>query len=1199
MVGTVAASDPDADGLIYALTDDAGGRFAIDAATGQITVADGSLLDYEVATQHDITVKVTDPGGLSDTATFAITVGDLDDTNEAPSITGLSGDQVDENAADDTVVGTVAASDPDADGLTYALTDDAGGRFAIDATGQITVADGALLDYEDATQHSVTVEVTDPDGLSDTATFAIDVQDVNKSPSITGLSGDQLDENAAADTVVGTVAASDPDADGLTYSLTDDAGGRFAIDPVSGQITVANGALLDYEDATQHNVTVNVTDPDGLSDTATYAIDVQDVNESPSITGLSGDQVDENAADDTLVGTVAASDPDADGLTYALTDDAGGRFAIDAATGQITVADGTLLDHESATQHDITVKVTDPGGLTDTATFAITVGDLDDTNDAPSITGLSGDQVDENAADDTVVGTVAASDPDADSLTYSLTDDAGGRFAIDPASGQITVANGALLDYEDATQHNVTVKVTDPGGLSDTATFAIAVGDLDDTGAAPVIAGLSGQQVDENAADDTVVGTVAASDLDGDGLTYSLTDDAGGRFAIDAATGQITVADAALLDYEDAAQHNITVKVTDPGGLSDTATYAIDIQNVNEAPAIASLSADQVDENVADDTVVGTVAASDPDGDGLTYALTDDAGGRFAIDPASGQITVANGALLDYEDATQHNVTVKVTDPGGLSDTATYAIDVRNVNEAPAIAGLSGDQVDENAADDTVVGTVAASDPDADGFAYSLTDDAGGRFAVDATTGQITVANGALLDYEDATQHNVTVKVTDPGGLSDTATYAIDVRNLNEAPAIAGLSGDQVDENAADETVVGTVAASDPEGDSFTYALIDDAGGRFAIDSSGVISVADGTLLDHEIAGQHDVTVKVTDGGGQSDSATFTIDVGDVNEAPEGLELTGNDVIEGSDPGTVVGTASASDPDGDSLTFALTDDAGGRFAIDPISGVISVADGTLIEYDEATEHNITVEVTDPEGLSGTETFVVDVQKDNSGDDTMIGTDEADTIDGGPGNDSIFGEAGDDVLLGGAGDDFLFGDKGDDQLSGGDGNDQLLGGIGNDLIEGGDGDDELFGSIGDDVLKGGEGNDVLYGSLGSDLLLGGAGNDTLRGEAGADRFVFESLADGVDKVLDFSSAEGDVLAIGNMLEGFAEGDEASFVRLVAFNRDIGGEFETGMTVEVDVDGAANGENYQPLVDLLKVPDSLTDLVDAGNIDFWLS
>jgi len=500
---------------------------------------------------------------------------------------------------------------------------------------------------------------------------------------------------------------------------------------------------------------------------------------------------------------------------------------------------------------------------------------------------------------------------------------------------------------------------------------------------------------------------------------------------------------------------------------------------------------------------------------------------------------------------------------------------------------------------------VAASDLDADSLTYSLTDDAGGRFAIDATTGQITVADGTLLDYEDASQHSVKVKVTDSGGLSDAATYVIDVQDVNEAPAIAGLSADQVDENAFDDTVVGTVAASDPDGDSFTYELTDDAGGRFAIDPSGAITVADGTLLDHEIADQHDVTVKVTDAGGLSDSATFTIDVDNVNDAPEGLELTDNEVIEGSDPGTVVGTASASDPDGDSLTFALTDDAGGRFAIDPISGEISVADGTLLEYDEATEHNVTVEVTDPEGLSDTETFVVEVRKDNSGDDTITGGDEADTLDGGPGNDSLFGGGGDDLLIGGTGDDFLYGDKGDDHLIGGDGNDQLLGGIGNDLIEGGDGNDELFGSIGDDVMEGGEGNDILYGSLGADVLKGGAGNDILQGNSGgasdlgADRFVFESVVDGVDQILDFSSAEGDVLAIGAMLVGFAEGDEASFVRVVPFVREVDGVTQSGVTLEVDVDGAANGENYQQLADLLNVTDSLTDLVTAGNIDFWLS
>ena len=68
-------------------------------------------------------------------------------------------------------------------------------------------------------------------------------------------------------------------------------------------------------------------------------------------------------------------------------------------------------------------------------------------------------------------------------------------------------------------------------------------------------------------------------------------------------------------------------------------------------------------ENAADGTVVGVVSATDPDaGDALTYALLDDAGGRFTIDPTSGAITVADGALLDFETADQHSVVVQVTD---------------------------------------------------------------------------------------------------------------------------------------------------------------------------------------------------------------------------------------------------------------------------------------------------------------------------------------------------------------------------------------------------------------------------------------------------------------------------------------------------------------------------------------------------------
>ncbi len=67
----------------------------------------------------------------------------------------------------------------------------------------------------------------------------------------------------------------------------------------------------------------------------------------------------------------------------------------------------------------------------------------------------------------------------------------------------------------------------------------------------------------------------------------------------------------------------------------------------------------------------------------LTYALIDNAGGRFAIDANTGVITVADGTLLDFEAATSHGISVRVTDQGGLSFDRNFTIAVTNVNEAP------------------------------------------------------------------------------------------------------------------------------------------------------------------------------------------------------------------------------------------------------------------------------------------------------------------------------------------------------------------------------------------------------------------------------------------------------------------------------------------------------------------------------------
>ena len=294
------------------------------------------------------------------------------------------------------------------------------------------------------------------------------------------------------------------------------------------------------------------------------------------------------------------------------------------------------------------------------------------------------------------------------------------------------------------------------------------------------------------------------------------------------------------------------------------------------------------------------------------------------------------------------------------------------------------------------------------------------------------------------------------------------------------------------------------------------------------------------------------------------------NQAPSIVDLSASSVYENAADGTVVGTVSATDPDaGDTLTYALLDDAGGRFAIDPTTGEITVADGSLLDYETAEQHSIVVQVTDGGGLTDSATYSIAVQFDNSGDDALTGDGGDNVIDGGPGNDQIYGQDGNDYLIGGSG------------------NDTLMGGDGDDVLDGGDGDDMLNGWIGSDQMSGGDGHDRLFGYNGNDWLSGGAGNDTLSGGSGADHFVFGGADQGFDTITDFGV--GDVLVFTD-LAGFTAGHEAEYVSLL----DDGSK----TTVLLDVDGAANGSVFDPVAVLNGVTGtSLTDLVNARQIDLW--
>ncbi|WP_018898978.1 cadherin domain-containing protein [Rhizobium sp. 2MFCol3.1] len=667
---TANATDPDGDQVRYSLADDAGGRFKIDANSGVVTVANASLINYEDARSHTITVLAYDGRGESSTQTFTINV-----TNVAPSglaDTDSSNNTVAEGAANGTVVGITAnATDVNGGTVTYSLSDSASGRFAIDSTtGVVTVANGAQLNYESATSHSITVVASDPSGATTSKTFIIGVSNVAPSTPIdSNTANNTVAEGAATGTTVGiTASAADVNGGTVTYSLVDNAGGRFAISSTTGVVTVANGALLDYETATSHSIVVKASDPSGAFTTQTFTIDVGNVAPStPTDTSSAANTVLEGAANGTLVGiTASATDVNGGTVTYSLADDAGGRFAIDGKTGVVTVANGALLDYETATSHSIVVKASDPSGLYAAQTFVIAVGNV--APSAPVDADTTNNTVAENAANGTLVGiTASSSDVNGGTITYTLTNDAQGRFKIDSTTGVVSVANGTLLDYETATSHTITVKAADAAGAFTTKDFTINISDVyegpvntapDAGGPVKVITGNTTTAIPDWAL------LHFARDADGDTLKIT---GASATSSNDTAshTGNVT-----QVTFKDGGQSGGSFSyVVSDGSPKDTDTGSASVVRatgplIGSAGAeiiIASNNGTTIDGKGGDDIIIGG------SGDDVIYAYN----GMFKVDGGAGSDTLQiNGdkAIVDLSSTEIVNVEKLVGQDGGKSD---------------------------------------------------------------------------------------------------------------------------------------------------------------------------------------------------------------------------------------------------------------------------------------------------------------------------------------------------------------------------------------------------------------------------------------------------------------------------------------------------------------------------------------------------
>ncbi|HDZ9145643.1 TPA: cadherin repeat domain-containing protein, partial [Vibrio cholerae] len=267
------------------------------------------------------------------------------------------------------------------------------------------------------------------------------------------------DENSAADTVLGTVKATDADKETVTYSIkSGNDNGWFAIDATTGVITLtAEGAKAltnDFETlANVHSLVVTATEDAGLGEVKhtdiTVKLNEQNLDDNkPVFEGTSTEggysfSYNEGRLAGTTLGTVTAVDADNEKVTYSITSgNTNGWFAINPDTGAITLTqqgqDAEANDFERLiNEHRLQVTATEVTGLGEVkkTIVNVTLTELNIDDNAPKFEGTTDGQYsfnyDENSAADTVLGTVKASDADKETVTYSIkSGNDNGWFAI-------------------------------------------------------------------------------------------------------------------------------------------------------------------------------------------------------------------------------------------------------------------------------------------------------------------------------------------------------------------------------------------------------------------------------------------------------------------------------------------------------------------------------------------------------------------------------------------------------------------------------------------------------------------------------------------------------------------------------------------------------------------------------------------------
>lgn len=526
------------------------------------------------------------------------------------------------------------------------------------------------------------------------------------------------------------------------------------------------------------------------------------------------------------------------------------------------------------------------------------------------------------------------------------------------------------LDGTGATEGNSPIDVGNVltftvNGLSDTADHYFAVTAYDGSGnesvysntvhsspAAsannpPVLAAIGNKTVLEGA---TLNFTLSANDADGDALTYSATNLPSG-----AGFNPSTRVFSWTPVFNQSQVYTVTFSVSD-GSDSDTETISITVTDVNRAPVLNPVGTKTIGEG---SQLTFTVSGSDPDGDALTYSAESLPTGA-TFNPST-RLFNWIPAFDISENTRVYPVTFKVSD-GLADDSETMTINVTNVNRAPVLVPIGPQVMTEGDSFNLVIN---ASDPDNNALTYA---------ANSLPEGAVFTASTRSFSWipgnDQAGTYQVVFNVSD-GSLIDSETVTLTVGNGNEAPILGAIGSQSVNEGSLLSFVIN---ATDVNDDSLEFTATGlPSGAEF-----NTVQRRFSWTPDYAQAGSFSVVFSVTDGV-LSDSETVSITVANTNRPP---------VISGTPVSSVMANTgysfapTASDPDGDSLTYSITNK--------PVWADFSVTTGELsgvpVDAQVGIYPGIVISVSDSGAMASLVTFSINVDayiaQDSDGDGVL-------------------------------------------------------------------------------------------------------------------------------------------------------------------------------------------------------------------------